>query len=175
MSRSEGRRGGNVSPHLTPQSDAETDTESVQLSSALLDLQSVSTSPKTPPTAHRRQNIDFVDPSYPESRLLHGSTPHDEELEELDTFLSQGRPWIEDDGTPRRANLRIQLFQALVENCDRLDQKYSLSSPNSCASTRDLFVAHPWLVRELENCWENGSFITIYRLGDYPGILRDPI
>lgn len=103
------------------------------------------------------------------------NTLSDEVLEGLNSSICRGRSWVKDDGSRDRANLRIQLFQALVQQCDQLDQKYSISSPNSYALTRDLdlFVLHPWLVLALENCWKTGSFTTIRRLGEYPITLHD--
>jgi hypothetical protein len=129
--------------------------------------------PRTPPAIHKTGDT-FLDPCHPESRLIH-STLSDEVVGELNSAICQGRIWIEDDGSRVRANLRIQLFQALVEQCDQLDQKYSISSPNSYALTRDLFVLHPWLVLALENCWKTWSFATICRLGEYPILLHDLI
>jgi len=104
----------------------------------------------------------------PERRFIRDGVP-EEDFEDTNTTIRQAHPWVEDINDATRYRLRIQLFQDLVAQCDWLDQKYNLVSPNSYKLIRDLFEANPWLVSDIDECWSNleGSFLEICHLGEY--------
>ena len=118
--------------------------------------------------------VEFADPTYPESELVPDILPECGHVQ-LDLKVLRRYPWINDDEQDDHAIYsRVTLLRSLVRDCDQLDRQYRDSS--SYLRIRELFLKHPWLISVLNECWRKGSFRIIRLLSEYcqPLILMSP-
>ena len=109
--------------------------------------------------------VEFADPTYPESELVPDILPESGHVQ-LDLKVLRRYPWINDDEQDDHAIYsRVTLLRSLVRDCDQLDRQYRDSSSYLCI--RELFHKHPWLISVLNECWRKGSFRVIRLLSEY--------
>jgi hypothetical protein len=115
------------------------------------------------PETQESSDVEFADPSYPESELVPDMFSNRVHVE-LDKKVLRLYPWMEDDEKDENSiYLRFTLLRSLVR--DYYDQLHQ--GPMIHIDSTEYMREHPWIIPVLNECWRKGSFRTIRLLGEY--------